>query len=204
LLKIFDCAGMQEFIFGLRLNVRPICLGVARCFPTTANRNLTRKVETSKFCGGSHRVQLFSSLSPQSGDEWKEFKEDKTGRPYYFNIRTGKTQWEAPSSAKLTLEDKDHPFDEWQQYRDEKSGKFYYFNLRTQDTQWERPERFYPVGTGIDESKWMTFLRSDRLSANPYAPIGKWTKVANVVCLVMVTTGLIYTIYIKPKKETQE
>eukprot|EP01098_Paradermamoeba_levis_P005992 TRINITY_DN2504_c0_g1_i1.p1 TRINITY_DN2504_c0_g1~~TRINITY_DN2504_c0_g1_i1.p1 ORF type:complete len:211 (-),score=47.88 TRINITY_DN2504_c0_g1_i1:699-1286(-) len=88
--------------------------------------------------------------------------------------------------------------DEWQQYRDPDQPKeFIYYNLRTAKFTKDKPKWYYPAGAGIDESPLLTYIRSDRLSANPYKKPSKWLVWLNVIVLVGSVTILAYQ-YIFP------
>ncbi|CAL1352273.1 unnamed protein product [Linum trigynum] len=72
---------------------------------------------------------------------WAEAKDPTTGVPYYYNERTGVTQWERPLETPPT---KQGPLPlalpgNWVETVDETTGHKYYFNTKTQVSQWEHP-----------------------------------------------------------------
>ncbi|GAA0154706.1 scaffold/adaptor protein [Lithospermum erythrorhizon] len=78
---------------------------------------------------------------------WVEAMDPASGGSYYYNQRTGKSQWERPTEVtQLAVSTPSlPPLEEWQEAIDEASGQTYYFNRKTNVSQWERPgtvERF--------------------------------------------------------------
>ena len=45
-------------------------------------------------------------MKPGSGSEWMESKDPNTGKTYYINIITRKTQWTKPENFKAKDDDK--------------------------------------------------------------------------------------------------
>ncbi|XP_074583294.1 uncharacterized protein LOC141839450 isoform X1 [Curcuma longa] len=72
---------------------------------------------------------------------WIEAKDPATGSSYYYNEKTGESQWEIPSANdnyKVALSQ--HPLpDDWQEAIDNSTGQTYYYNIKTHISQWERP-----------------------------------------------------------------
>ncbi|KAL0924202.1 hypothetical protein M5K25_005013 [Dendrobium thyrsiflorum] len=72
---------------------------------------------------------------------WAKAKDPESGTPYFYNEKTGESQWEHPSefarpqqpAASSTL-----PQD-WEEGLDESTGQRYYYNRKTNATQWEKP-----------------------------------------------------------------
>lgn len=86
-----------------------------------------------------------------SDEGWSEVVDDSTGDTYYYNERTGESQWEKPDGFGVEVES---PISQpvavgkspWQKnFTDE--GDVYYFNEDTGESQWEVPDDF------VDESK---------------------------------------------------
>ncbi|KAK8958960.1 hypothetical protein KSP40_PGU020207 [Platanthera guangdongensis] len=72
---------------------------------------------------------------------WAEAKDPATGAPYFYNEKTGQSQWEYPSecvSSKLPTDTFALPQD-WEDALDESTGQRYYYNKKTNAAQWERP-----------------------------------------------------------------
>ena len=78
----------------------------------------------------------------QNRPEWNSVVDPSSGDTYYYNSRTGQTQWESPfvSSTPATQSLKNERSDEWQSVIDPSSGETYYFNKSTGKTQWEPPQ----------------------------------------------------------------
>lgn len=82
-----------------------------------------------------------SSNGPKLPSDWVEAKDPSSGASYYYNAKTGQTQWELPrevsnSQHVTTL----HLPDDWEEAIDNLSGQKYYYNRRTNVTQWEHPQ----------------------------------------------------------------
>jgi hypothetical protein len=73
-----------------------------------------------------------------AADVWVEAKDPKSGKTYYFNKATKKTQWAKPTSMDMALTPTDAA--NWKVGEDKKSGKSYYYNKATKQTTWKRPE----------------------------------------------------------------
>lgn len=91
-------------------------------------------------------------------DQWVERKDPKSGKTYYCNKATKKSQWTRPAemgpadgaSSRSTSKSK-APLGEaekkaasadkanWKQRKDEKSGKMYYYNKVTKESTWQIP-----------------------------------------------------------------
>ena len=71
--------------------------------------------------------------------------------PYWANVRTGATQWEAPV-ASAPLEEPEKAYAKfangWLQYTDEETGTKYFYNKNTQETQWDMPPDADPGAAG--------------------------------------------------------
>lgn len=73
--------------------------------------------------------------------EWIEACDPASGSLYYYNQKSGLSQWERPVEASLNSEPPSSsplPAD-WQVLYDETTGKNYYYNTKTCVTQWEQP-----------------------------------------------------------------
>ncbi|KAK1361409.1 Poly-glutamine tract-binding protein [Heracleum sosnowskyi] len=82
------------------------------------------------------------TLTPKNlPPEWIETCDPASGSLYYYNQKSGKSQWERPVEASLNSEPPSSsplPAD-WQVLFDETTGKNYYYNTKTFVTQWEQP-----------------------------------------------------------------
>ncbi|KAI4300939.1 hypothetical protein L6164_034265 [Bauhinia variegata] len=72
---------------------------------------------------------------------WVEARDPATGSSYYYNESTGKSQWQRPQDASLTMQSTPSlPLPEnWMETLDETTGQRYYYNTKTHVSQWERP-----------------------------------------------------------------
>ena len=71
-----------------------------------------------------------TSKLPQN---WKMLVDPRSGRAYYANTVTGKTQWETPQVSNQPTQDK------FIKMYDSKSNRYYWANLQTGKTQWNDP-----------------------------------------------------------------
>lgn len=72
---------------------------------------------------------------------WVEAKDPETGTPYFYNEKTGESQWEHPSvcaSSQQSAAASTLP-QHWEEAFVESTGQRYYYNRKTNATQWERP-----------------------------------------------------------------
>ncbi|GAX25312.1 hypothetical protein FisN_5Lh401 [Fistulifera solaris] len=83
----------------------------------------------------------------QQGD-WGAFvDEDGTGRIYYFNVVTGESRWNPPTSDFPMVNEPPRLLVSegyWGAYVDEKKKSVYYFNRKTGQTTWNRPYPSFP------------------------------------------------------------
>jgi hypothetical protein len=68
---------------------------------------------------------------------WKVYIDKKSGRPYWYNKDTKKTQWHDPHGISKKKESA------WKEFTDKKSGKKYYYNGETKETSWHKPKGFH-------------------------------------------------------------
>lgn len=91
-------------------------------------------------------VQVPQPLAQQG--EWGAFRdEDGTGRIYYFNVVTGESCWNPPTSDFPLVEEPPRLLvaeGHWAAYLDEKKKSVYYFNRKTGQTTWNRPYPSFP------------------------------------------------------------
>ena len=67
-------------------------------------------------------------------NEWEE-NISHDGRIYYFNSKTGETDWESPDIKKIPIEKS------WRTVKDD-LGNIYYYNYKTQESKWKKPLTF--------------------------------------------------------------
>lgn len=73
---------------------------------------------------------------------WVESKDLASGASYYYNEKTGKSQWERPVGAStVTQHPSPLPLPEgWVEALDETTGHKYYYNTKTHVSQWKHPD----------------------------------------------------------------
>ncbi|KAK9725950.1 hypothetical protein RND81_05G179900 [Saponaria officinalis] len=103
-----------------------------------------------------------SSADSKLAPGWVEAKDPETGVSYYYNEKSGKSQWERPVATNSSSQSQSTMDEDWVETLDETSGQKYYFNKKTQVSQWERPhvlqqvasEPVQSVTTNIHDSIW--------------------------------------------------
>ena len=127
------------------------------------------------------KATVETSLNAESADkdasEWKEMTDKTSGRKFYYNVNTKKTQWnkplEVPSKPALIAAQKEAIVPQsttpakqdqkvaltssWTKRKDKKSGRYFYYNSETKKTQWETPVDFVE-NSAVEE-------KSDKTSA---------------------------------------
>eukprot|EP00756_Hemistasia_phaeocysticola_P062848 Hpha_TRINITY_DN6304_c0_g1::TRINITY_DN6304_c0_g1_i1::g.145442::m.145442 len=100
-------------------------------------------------------------MGMSSVDEWKEFFDDRTERPYWYNEHTGQTTWlrpafpatrpssapeeGAPSSKRLRV-----TWGDWSSVWDSDRQRYYWYNQVTEESQWAEPwERVLSSSTAV-------------------------------------------------------
>ncbi|KAK1407696.1 hypothetical protein QVD17_39318 [Tagetes erecta] len=93
--------------------------------------NLTNQVKQSP------EITVTSTLPPG----WIESRDPTTGCVFYYNEKSGKSQWEKPVGQSLNSQPQSSSalLDDWQEVLDETSGCKYYYNSKTNVSQWEHP-----------------------------------------------------------------
>eukprot|EP00944_MAST-04C_sp_MAST-4C-sp1_P010973 g10973.t1 len=93
---------------------------------------------------------------------WKEMTDKNTGKKFYYNTVTRKTQWTLPKATavaeQVNVESgkqvNDHTsstataesLSDWKEMTDKNSGKKFFYNVKTRKTQWEKPAEFETSG----------------------------------------------------------
>ncbi|CAI9291786.1 unnamed protein product [Lactuca saligna] len=76
---------------------------------------------------------------------WIESRDPTSGCVFYYNEKSGKSQWEKPvgTSTSLNTQPASPSFllEDWQEVLDETSGCKYYYNSKTNVSQWEHPQK---------------------------------------------------------------
>ncbi|KMZ62994.1 hypothetical protein ZOSMA_42G00350 [Zostera marina] len=74
-------------------------------------------------------------------DGWAETKDPTSGSTYFYNKKTGITQWERPSENGNVIFSPVLPklLEGWEEALDASTGQAYYYNKITNATQWDRP-----------------------------------------------------------------
>ena len=65
--------------------------------------------------------------------------DQQTGQAYYYNERTGESQWEAPYGMGGGASHGGASQDGWVTQIDQESGQMFYYNEHTGASQWEPP-----------------------------------------------------------------
>ncbi|KAJ0985793.1 hypothetical protein J5N97_004149 [Dioscorea zingiberensis] len=78
---------------------------------------------------------------------WAEAKDPISGSLYFYNEKTGATQWEHPTeTTTFSQSSVISPLPEdWEEASDVSTGQKYYYNTKTKMSQWERPNPSLPV-----------------------------------------------------------
>ena len=139
---------------------------VRRLAQTPSIRN-AGKSSGRKFRGFSHLLTQRSvdMATNDGGDDlsnWKEMTDKNTGKKFYYNTVTRKTQWTLPKATavaeQVNVESgkqvNDHTSStataesrsDWKEMTDKNSGKKFFYNVKTRKTQWEKPAEFETSG----------------------------------------------------------
>jgi len=82
-------------------------------------------------------------LEIEISSNWRVMKDNVTNRMFFYNLETGKSQWERPQE--LDSEEVkfgcvfDSDADKWEILRDPETGRVFFFNREEGTSQWERP-----------------------------------------------------------------
>ena len=95
--------------------------------------------------------------------DWKATVDDKTGRKYYYNRFTKKTQWNVPADCGGTDEKNQADCGSWKRTRDVNTERTYYYNTATKKTRWELPEACKPKK--VDEKSIAEVAREEARKA---------------------------------------
>ncbi|CAK7339900.1 unnamed protein product [Dovyalis caffra] len=98
---------------------------------------MPHKFELQKSGTGSTQHVEIGKLPPG----WVEAKDPASGASYYYNKKTGETQWERPiDTPSATQTPSPLPvLKDWVEALDESTGHKYYYNTKTHVSQWEHP-----------------------------------------------------------------
>ncbi len=88
------------------------------------------------------------AASPVAASDWKEMKDEKTGRPYWYNKVTKKTTWNeadtqvsaASPVAVASPAIQADASNDWKEMKDEKTGRPYWYNKVTKKTTWNEAD----------------------------------------------------------------
>ena len=80
------------------------------------------------------RYSVEAGKQDEQGSQWISELDPKTGRAYYWNSKTGASQWERPKS------DQNRSSSPWITEFDSTTGQTYYWNVNTHESRWERPQ----------------------------------------------------------------
>lgn len=86
---------------------------------------------------------------------WVEATDPASGALYYYNEKTGMSQWERPSNSTSSSQPPP-PLnllpENWVEALDETTGKKYFYNSKTHVSQWERPDSSQNCETGVSRN----------------------------------------------------
>merc|ERR1712178_357720 len=98
--------------------------------------------------------------------DWEHLKDSETHQVFYYNHKTGASQWEMPAefkqddevekkewSMKRTRSMATRKRGDWEEFKDEESGALFYVNHKTGASQWEMPAEF-KQDDEVEEKEW--------------------------------------------------
>jgi hypothetical protein len=96
------------------------------------------------------------SSAAQLSNEWKEILDETTGKKYYYNAKTGASQWENPNTSDMpppppnstTGSPSLKPDIKWLKFNDPNTKQDYYYNFYTKIDQDEKPDDYTPLPSG--------------------------------------------------------
>ncbi|KAM7507788.1 hypothetical protein LguiA_018241 [Lonicera macranthoides] len=101
------------------------------------------KEDTAKFDNRSKAGSPQTMVPGNLPLGWIESRDLASGVLYYYNEKSGKSQWERPTEDAVDTElpsSSPSPLPEdWQEVLDDTTGTKYYYNKKTHVSQWERP-----------------------------------------------------------------
>ena len=124
----------------------------------------TKEIDTNDTSQTTTTVASSSTTTKSSSSDWKEMTDKKSGKKFYYNVKTKKTQWTKPdidvtqnnndnnhstTTTVASSNDNDNNSNttassknasDWTARADPSTNRVYYFNKRTNKTQWEEPE----------------------------------------------------------------
>jgi len=100
--------------------------------------------------------------------DWEELKEEESGKIFFYNHKSGVSQWDPPAEFQ---EQGDHVKNvgDWEEMKDSASEHVYYYNKKTGVTQWDKPEGYDAIEKKEDEAWGLKRVSSMRLQR-----IGDW------------------------------
>ncbi|KAI3689069.1 hypothetical protein L2E82_47017 [Cichorium intybus] len=102
-------------------------------------RGILTDESANKLKNQSPELMAPSTLPPG----WIESRDPTSGCVFYYNEKSGKSQWEKPVGTSLNSQTPSPSFllEDWQEVLDETSGCKYYYNSKTNVSQWEHPQK---------------------------------------------------------------
>ncbi|KAL8459455.1 hypothetical protein ACS0TY_036807 [Phlomoides rotata] len=70
---------------------------------------------------------------------WIEARDPENGAVFYHHASSGKSQWEKPTEASISVVTTPPPLEDWIEAFDDTTGQKYYYNRKTNVSQWEHP-----------------------------------------------------------------
>eukprot|EP00939_MAST-03C_sp_MAST-3C-sp1_P002279 g2279.t1 len=117
---------------------------------------------TDSHCVGKESESDEDEETERNGvSRWETCIDAESGRVYYYDTLSGKSQWRRPSSFVADIL--------WEEAFDRPSGNRYFVNLSNGDTQWDRPQ-----GVSDEAIRW---LEDEEGSVSNGAAGSEWEKV---------------------------
>nr|XP_033806520.1 WW domain-binding protein 4 isoform X2 [Geotrypetes seraphini] len=115
-------------------------LGVGSAAEDTTSSDTTSSAQIKPQMSNKKKEKVASVVQTASKDEWTKGVSPE-GFAYYYNHRTGESQWEEPEGFQESTQksEKTEITSAWVEGVSEE-GHIYYYNTETRESRWEKPE----------------------------------------------------------------